>query len=81
MRGGRRREPALLVTLDLVGVQDAVARTMAGRIAHATGVPASRILLACSHTHYAPTVGLQRIIIRTWDGTASSTRTPPTSAR
>ncbi len=54
-------EPALLVTLDLVGVQDAVARTMAGRIAHATGVPASRILLACSHTHYAPTVGLQRI--------------------
>ena len=54
-------EPALLVTLDLVGVHDAGARALAGRIAEATGVPVERILLACSHTHYAPAVGLQRI--------------------
>ena len=54
-------EPALLVTLDLVGVHDAGARALAGRIAEQTGVPAERIMLACSHTHYAPAAGLQRI--------------------
>lgn len=54
-------EPALIVTLDLVGVHDAAARALAGRIAERTGVPAERIMLACSHTHYAPAAGLQRI--------------------
>lgn len=54
-------ESALIVTLDLVGVHDAAARALAGRIAEGTGVPAERILLACSHTHYAPAAGLQRI--------------------
>ena len=54
-------EPALIVTLDLVGVHDAAARALAGRIAERTGVPVERIMLACSHTHYAPAAGLQRI--------------------
>ena len=53
--------PALIVTLDLVGVHDAAARALAARIAERTGVPVERIMLACSHTHYAPAAGLQRI--------------------
>lgn len=58
---GSGEEPALLVTLDLVGVHDELARALAGRIAAGAGVPADRVLLACSHTHYAPAMGLQRI--------------------
>ena len=54
-------EPALIVTLDLIGVHDAAARALAARIAERTGVPVERIMLACSHTHYAPAAGLQRI--------------------
>ncbi len=44
----------LLITLDLLGVPLVYTRTTRARIEEATGIPASRIMLACSHTHSGP---------------------------
>ena len=53
--------PALVVTLDVVGVPDTPSRDLRRRIAAATGVPEAAILIACSHTHFAPSPWLQRL--------------------
>ncbi len=53
--------PVLIVTLDVVGVPDVPQRDLRGRIAAATGVPEQAILIACSHTHYAPSLWVQRL--------------------
>ena len=74
-------EPALLVTLDLVGVHDAGARALAGRIAEATGVPVERICWPARTPTTRRRWDCSASTTRTWDATASSTRTPPTWAR
>jgi hypothetical protein len=45
---------ALLVSLDLLGIDRADAVDFAARMAAATGVPAENILLCCTHTHSGP---------------------------
>jgi len=47
---------AALVSLDLVEVGDTT--RVRGRVAEATGIPADRILIAPSHAHNAPRIGL-----------------------
>jgi neutral ceramidase len=44
----------LLITLDLLGVPLEYTRTIRARVEAATGIPANRIMLACSHTHAGP---------------------------
>lgn len=44
----------LLITLDLLGVPLEFTRITRARIEEATGIPASCIMLACSHTHSGP---------------------------
>ena len=53
--------PVLLVTLDVVGIPDQPSRALRRGIACATGVAAERILIACSHTHFGPSLWVQRI--------------------
>lgn len=46
-----------LVTLDLLGMYgDAVGAAIKAQVTQQTGIPAGRIFLACSHTHYGPVV-------------------------
>ena len=44
----------LLVTLDLLGMADWYARNIREEVERRTGVPATAVLLSCSHTHSGP---------------------------
>jgi len=46
-----------LVTLDVLGMQgEAITAAVKAQVQQVTGIPASRVLLSCSHTHYGPVV-------------------------
>ncbi len=45
---------ALLLACDMIGIHSPIADALRARLAAATGVPRDQILLACSHTHFAP---------------------------
>ena len=53
--------PILVVTFDLVGIHTAQIARICAAINEATGVDPQRILIACSHTHFAPSTGPQRL--------------------
>ena len=53
--------PVLVVTFDLVGIPTAQIARICAAINEATGVDPQRILIACSHTHFAPSMGPQRL--------------------
>ncbi|NQT86466.1 neutral/alkaline non-lysosomal ceramidase N-terminal domain-containing protein [bacterium] len=53
-------ERVLLISADLLLLDVALARDVRERIAAATGVPASHIMIACSHTHSGPLVTPRR---------------------
>ena len=44
----------LLITCDLVGIQDHVCQRLFGLLEHETGIGYPDVLLSCSHTHFAP---------------------------
>lgn len=50
-----------VVAADLLGFDRAMARSLRERIAEATGIPASHIMLTCSHTHSGPLIVRTRI--------------------
>ncbi len=52
--GGRKR--ILIVCLDTVGVQAGEARMLRRKIARATGLAASDVMIAATHTHFAPSI-------------------------
>ncbi|MGI8913881.1 MAG: hypothetical protein ACR2JY_08920 [Chloroflexota bacterium] len=46
-----------LVTLDVLGMQgEAITTAIKSQVEQVTGIPAARVFLACSHTHYGPVV-------------------------
>ncbi len=46
-----------LVTLDLLGMYgEEIAASIKSQVESVTGIPAARVFLACSHTHYGPVV-------------------------
>ncbi len=49
-------EPAVLVTLDLVGIPRAFGQRLAEACAQRYGVPTERFMVVCSHTHTGPAV-------------------------
>jgi hypothetical protein len=50
-----------LVTLDLLDLyDDAIIAAIKAQVGRATGIPAGRVFLACSHTHYGPVVSPDR---------------------
>lgn len=51
-------KPAVLVTLDLVGIEREMADVIAGRCLKQYGVTRDRLLLNISHTHSGPVAGL-----------------------
>jgi neutral ceramidase len=55
--GGRAR--VVVLTLDMIGVQDAEATRLRGQVARAAGILPEEVLLAASHTHFAPAVSPQ----------------------
>ncbi len=44
----------LLITCDLVGIQDHVCQRLCALLEHETGIGYPDVLLSCSHTHFAP---------------------------
>jgi len=48
---------AVIVTLDLMVIDDRFTQSTRQRIADETGIPADAILLTCSHSHNAPAAG------------------------
>lgn len=55
--GGRRT--ALVVTLDMIGLHAPEVAVLRREIAAATGIEAADVLIAGSHTHFAPTICTQ----------------------
>ena len=51
-----QRSRAVLVTLDLIGIDRRLADAVGERVFQKTGIPRERILLNCSHTHSGPVV-------------------------
>ncbi|QDV38582.1 neutral/alkaline non-lysosomal ceramidase N-terminal domain-containing protein [Tautonia plasticadhaerens] len=53
--GGDEGEgPAVLITVDNLGISDAITSEIADRLADATGLPRDRLAICASHTHSAP---------------------------
>lgn len=52
-----KRKKAVLVTLDLVGIDRELSQEVCRRIEKKYGLPREAIVLACSHTHCGPVVG------------------------
>ena len=74
----RSRNPGVIVTTDLVGVQDAVFHEVCERIEERTGLKRNQILLNASHTHTGPLVSLNPV----WsDNIAYSGMTPEDASR
>lgn len=59
---------ALLLALDLVGIDAASVRALRARIAQTTGLPAEAVLVSCTHSHASP--DMQGI----WGGVPASYR-------
>jgi hypothetical protein len=51
------QQPAIVIALDLMVIDEPFTRRTRERIREATGVPAGAIMLTCSHTHNAPAAG------------------------
>lgn len=47
---------AVLVSLDLIGIDRRLSEAVAARVFQKTGIPRARIVLNCSHTHSGPVV-------------------------
>ena len=47
---------AVIVTMDLIGVDRGLADAVCGRVFQRTGIPRERIVMNCSHTHSGPVV-------------------------
>lgn len=57
----RPEERVALLALDVLGLPGGrYLRTIKDRITAATGIPAARILLCCSHSHYGPVLAEER---------------------
>ena len=55
--GDDRDSRVALVRLDLLGMYgDAIAPAIKGQVERVTGIPAGRVFLSCTHTHYGPVV-------------------------
>jgi neutral ceramidase len=50
----RREQEVIILTLDLIGLDRAAVADIRTDITTATGVPASHIMIGCSHTHSGP---------------------------
>ena len=48
------REPALVITLDVLGITDDLRREIARRLEKKTGLRPERLTIAATHTHTAP---------------------------
>jgi hypothetical protein len=57
--GGAGRTRVLIVTLDMIGVHTADAGALRAAAAAAAGTPVDHVLLAASHTHFAPAISVQ----------------------
>jgi hypothetical protein len=53
-QGGQR---LVLVSCDLVGVQDRITRRVRDQVREKTGLPPDCVMLACTHTHSGPNTG------------------------
>ena len=53
-----RRQPVVIVTADLVGVEIAYAEAVGKAIEKKTGIPHGRVMFNCSHTHSGPGASL-----------------------
>ena len=49
---------AILITMDLVGIDQTLSDSIRKRLADEYGVEVERIVLCCSHTHTGPVVGI-----------------------
>jgi neutral ceramidase len=56
-KGGTAR--AVIVVLDMIGVHAAESKALRQEIAHKVGLDARDVLLAATHTHFAPTVSTE----------------------
>jgi neutral ceramidase len=56
---GDGERTVLVVTCDLVGIQQHVCERLYGLIERETGIPYPYILISCSHTHFAPALHAQ----------------------
>jgi hypothetical protein len=54
-------ERVLLISAEVLSLDVALAREVRERIARETGIPASRVMIACSHTHSGPLVVERRM--------------------
>lgn len=52
-----QNETLLLITMDLICMEDVLMAALRENITAATGIPADRIFAAATHTHYGPDVG------------------------
>ena len=52
--GSDEEKPAVIVTVDNLGVGEAIVEEVAARLAKETGLERARFTVASSHTHYAP---------------------------
>ncbi len=52
----REGSKAVLVSLDLIGIDRRLSATVGARVFQKTGIPPERIVLNCSHTHSGPVV-------------------------
>lgn len=50
------KDKAVIVACDLIGLKLSTCAAARGKIAARTGLSADRIMIACSHTHFAPTI-------------------------
>ena len=46
----------LILTYDMIGIQIEDARKLRAEVSSAAGVPSGNIMIACSHTHFAPAI-------------------------
>ena len=53
---------AILITMDLVGIDQTLSDSIRKRLADEYGVEVERIVLCCSHTHTGPVVGMNLAI-------------------
>ncbi|NQT53082.1 neutral/alkaline non-lysosomal ceramidase N-terminal domain-containing protein [bacterium] len=51
---------AAIVSCDLIGLTAASIAAIRSRVGQATGIPAAHVMVACTHTHSGPTMGVLR---------------------
>lgn len=51
---------AALVACDLIGLSEASVAAIRERVEQATGIPGGHVMVACTHTHSGPTMGILR---------------------